>query len=117
MSTEAATLRPESFDAPVGDSGESASAKNNWKASGAHALQAAEELKAAAEAKAREWGHAVDEKTHELREKAGEAYEDAKVRIRSLQQEAEGYVRDNPLKAVLAAAGAGFILGMLARKS
>lgn len=119
MTTEATTLKPESFDVhneepPVNEA--VSSAKSNLRASGAHAVQAAEELKAAAEAKAREWSSVMDVKTAEMKEKAEVAYQDAKVRLNTFQQEAEAYVRENPLKAVLGAVGAGFLLGLLARR-
>ena len=40
----------------------------------------------------------------------------AKDRARSFQDEGEAYVRQNPLRAVLIALGAGFVLGALFRK-
>ncbi|MEI6714034.1 MAG: hypothetical protein WCO60_09795 [Verrucomicrobiota bacterium] len=119
MSTETTTLKPESFDAHLEDSHHDEpthSVKDTLRASGAHAVQAAEELKAAAEAKAREWRNVADEKTAELKEKAEVAYADTKVKLQSIQKDTEAYVRANPLKAVLAAVGAGFLLGVLARR-
>ena len=121
MSTEVLNLKPEAFDPHLEEDAEKApegdhSARSNLRASGAHAVQAAEELKAAAEAKAREWSSAVDHKTAELKEKAEEAYEEAITRVKTLQKEAESYVRANPVKAVLMAAGAGFLVGVLARR-
>lgn len=125
MSTETATLNPEeTASGPVGVNGgaskTSSSASNAameaLKASRDKAIHAAEEFKSAAEAKAREWGSAVDQKTGELKQKAEVAYQDARERFRDIQHESEVYIRENPLKAVLIAAGAGFVLGLLARK-
>lgn len=119
MSTETTTLKPESFDAHLEETSQEETgetAKNSLRASGAHAVQAAEELKAAAEAKARELRSAVDEKTAVLKEKAELAYDDAKVRMKTLQKDAEMYVRENPLQSVLLAVGAGFLLGILSRR-
>jgi ElaB/YqjD/DUF883 family membrane-anchored ribosome-binding protein len=128
MSTETQTLSPEILTAQDSDQAsgnplhalKSASVQEALRATGAQAKQAAEELKAAAEAKAREWsakvGAKVDEKTAEIRERAEVAYEDAVVRVKALQKDTEEYVRANPLKAVLIAVGAGFVLGALARR-
>ena len=117
MSTESQT---QTATHPLPESAQQASMQETLRATGAQALQAAEELKASAEAKAREWsakvGAKVDEKTAELRERAEVAYEDTVVRLKALQKDTEEYVRANPLKAVLMAVGAGFVLGALARR-
>ena len=85
-------------------------------ASKAQALRAAEEFKTAAETKAREWVHAADQTAEQIREKAEAALEDTKVRLESLHKQTEGYVREHPLKSVLVALGAGFLVGLLTRK-
>jgi ElaB/YqjD/DUF883 family membrane-anchored ribosome-binding protein len=70
-----------------------------------HARQAAEELKSAATGIADEY-----------RGKAEQAWQDAQTRARTLQEDGEQYVRENPTKAVFTALGIGFILGMLFRR-
>ncbi|HEY0368349.1 MAG TPA: hypothetical protein VGC85_02015 [Chthoniobacterales bacterium] len=70
-----------------------------------HARQAAEDLKSAATQMAGEY-----------RGRANQAWEDAQTRARTLQDDGEQYVRENPTKAVFSALGIGFILGLLFRK-
>lgn len=45
--------------------------------------------------------------------KAERSWDEAKVRVRSWQDESREYVRDNPTKAVLVAAGIGLVLGLM----
>ena len=71
----------------------------------AHARKAAEDLKAAAGAVADEY-----------RGKAEEAWNDARYRVRSFQDDTEQYVRENPTKAVFTALGVGFVLGLIFRR-
>lgn len=70
-----------------------------------HVKQAAQDIRSAAEAKAQEF-----------RGRAGEAYEQARTRARSWQEEGEHYIRENPLRGVLTALGVGFLLGVLFRR-
>ena len=70
-----------------------------------HARQAAEELRTAA-----------SEMAGQYRGKAEQAWEDATVRARTLQEDGEQYVRENPTKAVFSALGIGFVLGMIFRR-
>jgi ElaB/YqjD/DUF883 family membrane-anchored ribosome-binding protein len=87
----------------------------------------ATEFRSAAEAKANEFRGAAEAKANEYRERAGEYYDEARAkaeeyygqareRARTLQEDGEVYVRDNPLRALCYAAGAGFVLGLLFRK-
>lgn len=80
------------------------------------ARQAAGDLRAAAEAKAHELRSVAEQKAEEYRRKGEEALDEAKVRVRTLHEDGEAYVRENPTRAVLAALGAGFILGLIYRK-
>jgi ElaB/YqjD/DUF883 family membrane-anchored ribosome-binding protein len=82
----------------------------------AHAYQAAEELREAAEAKARELRSVAEAKAGEYRHKAEQAYDDAATRVRSLREDGEAYVRENPTRAVLTALGVGFVLGLIFRR-
>jgi ElaB/YqjD/DUF883 family membrane-anchored ribosome-binding protein len=70
-----------------------------------HARKAAEDLKSAAGAVAEEY-----------RGRAEEVWNDAKYRARSFQEDGEQYVRENPTKAVFAALGIGFVLGLIFRR-
>jgi ElaB/YqjD/DUF883 family membrane-anchored ribosome-binding protein len=46
-------------------------------------------------------------------EKAGKALDEAKQRVRTLREDGEDYVRENPMKAVFTALGVGFMLGLI----
>ena len=81
-----------------------------------HEIHAAEDLKAAAEAKAQELRSAAETKAHELRGKAEQVYGDYRTRAHSFQEEGEQYVRENPTKAVFTALGVGFVLGLIFRR-
>ena len=80
-------------------------AQNKLESSKTHARRAAEDLKSAATAMAEDY-----------RDKATQAWGDAKVRVRTLQEDGEDYVRENPMKAVLTALGIGFVLGLIFRR-
>jgi len=82
-------------------------AHDKFESSKTHARKAAEDLRSAAGAMAEEY-----------RGKAEEAWDDArgKARVRTFQDDAEQYVRENPTKAVVTALGIGFVLGMIFRR-
>ena len=82
----------------------------------AHAKQAAEDLKAAANAKATEFRSAAETKAQEFRGQAEKIYGDYRTRARTLREDGEQYVRENPTKAVLTALGVGFFLGLIFRR-
>ena len=48
-------------------------------------------------------------------EKGNRALDEAKQRVRTLREDAEDYVRKNPMKAVFTALGVGFTLGLIFR--
>ena len=91
-------------------------AAEKFESGKAHAIHAAEDLRAAAEAKAQELRAAAEAKAHELRGRAEQAYGEYRARARTLREDGEQYVRENPTKAVLAALGAGFVLGLVFRR-
>jgi len=70
-----------------------------------HARQAADDLRTAA-----------TEIAGQYRGKAEQAWGDATDRARTLQEDGEQYVRENPTKAVFSALGIGFVLGMIFRR-
>ena len=49
-------------------------------------------------------------------DKASEALDEAKQRVRTLREDGEDYVRENPMKAVFSALGVGFMLGLIFRR-
>ena len=56
------------------------------------------------------------EKADLLSELADANWAEIRAKLESLHAEAEEYIRENPTKAVLGAAGVGFVLGMLMRR-
>ncbi len=59
---------------------------------------------------------AATEAAREIRDRANAFAGEWKGRLSDLQKETEEYVRANPTKSVLAAVGAGFVIGLLCRK-
>jgi ElaB/YqjD/DUF883 family membrane-anchored ribosome-binding protein len=76
-----------------------------------HAQQAAEDLKSAEDLKA-----AAGAIGAEHRDKAEQTWDDARDRVRTFQEDANQYVRENPTKAVFTALGIGFVLGLIFRR-
>ena len=89
----------------AGAGGGTADLQGRFDSTKTHARQAAEDLKTAA-----------TEIAGEYRGKAEQAWQDAQTRARTLQEDGEQYVRENPTKAVFTALGIGFILGMMFRR-
>ena len=48
-------------------------------------------------------------------DKASKALDEAKQRVRTLREDGEDFVRENPMKAVFTALGVGFMLGLIFR--
>ena len=59
---------------------------------------------------------AAREQYDNLRESATEYYDYGRERAQEWQQQAEEYIREQPLKSVLIAAGVGIVLGVLWRR-
>jgi ElaB/YqjD/DUF883 family membrane-anchored ribosome-binding protein len=70
-----------------------------------HAKRAAEHLKSATTAIAEDY-----------RDKATQAWDDAKVRVRALRGDGEDYVREHPMKAVFTALGIVSCWALIFRK-
>jgi len=83
------------------------------------AERASSEIRRGAE-RARETYGEVSERAREtygeVAEKAGKNYKRVRSEAGNLSREVSLYVRDNPGKAVLIAAGVGFLLGLIARR-
>jgi ElaB/YqjD/DUF883 family membrane-anchored ribosome-binding protein len=60
---------------------------------------------------------AAQEKFNELRDQASEYYEQGRQRAMEWEQGLEDYVQQQPIKALLIAAGVGALLGFLWRRS
>jgi len=52
----------------------------------------------------------------EAKAQAGVAFQEARKRARTLREDGEEYVRQNPREALVAALGAGFVAGLLLRR-
>lgn len=76
----------------------------------------ADEFRSVASAKAEEFRAAANAKAEEFRGRAEDAWGDAKITARTYQEDAEAYVRENPSRALLIGAAAGFVLGLMVRK-
>jgi len=60
---------------------------------------------------------AAQEKYEQLRDQASEYYDQGREAAREWQGNLETYVREQPLKAVLIAAGVGVLLGVIWKRS
>jgi ElaB/YqjD/DUF883 family membrane-anchored ribosome-binding protein len=80
-------------------------AKEEAKRGVTHTRKAAQDLRSAAGAMADEY-----------RERGKEVWNDALHRVRNFQDDSTQYVRENPTKAVFAALGVGFVLGLIFRR-
>ncbi|MDF1739160.1 MAG: DUF883 C-terminal domain-containing protein [Verrucomicrobiales bacterium] len=79
------------------------------------ALKAKEEYQSLVREHAEHFQHEAVDKANQYKEFAEESFSEAQERIGDYQQQGEDYVRENPLKAVLIALGAGFILAKIFR--
>ncbi|MFN2507654.1 MAG: YqjD family protein [Chthoniobacterales bacterium] len=85
--------------------GAAADITGKFESSKTHVRRAAEDFRTAA-----------GEIAGEYRGRAEQAWDDAQNRVRTLQEDGEQYVRENPTKAVFTALGIGFILGIIFRR-
>jgi len=60
---------------------------------------------------------AAQDKFDQLRDQASEYYEQGRERAREWEQSLESYVQEQPMKALLIAAGVGALIGFLYRRS
>jgi ElaB/YqjD/DUF883 family membrane-anchored ribosome-binding protein len=93
-----------------------ADAERKFESSKTHVRKAAEDLKSAAGVMADDLKSAAGAMAGEYRDKAEQVWMDARDRARTLQEDGEQYVRENPTKAVFTALGIGFVLGLIFRR-
>ena len=60
--------------------------------------------------------HAVSAKVDEFKGQTGEVYDQTWQKARTLHEDAEAYIRQNPRQALLTAIAAGFVAGLLIRR-
>ena len=82
-----------------------AAAENEAESTHQRAQHAAEALESASTGMAEDYQN-----------KAEGSWEEAKMRVRTWQDDGEEYVRENPMKAVFTALGIGFVLGLIVRR-
>lgn len=81
-----------------------------------HVVAAAQDIGEVAGAKYGEVRDQVRNLAEDYRGKAQQVIQSAGTRVQTLQDDAEVYIRENPLQAVAIAAGVGFVLGLLIRR-
>lgn len=81
-----------------------------------YAGEKAQDLKLAASDKIEAIRGGAEETAIQLKGVAGEQWQDTRVKARELHASMEDYVRANPTKAVLTAAGIGLLLGLISRR-
>ena len=91
-------------------------AADKFKSGKTHASEAAQEFKDAAAAKLSDLRGTLNELAGEYREKANQVWSDTTGRARTLSEDSEEYIRENPLQAVGIALAAGFVLGLVIRR-
>ncbi len=91
-------------------------AADKFKSGRTHATEAANEFKEAATAKFNDLRDTFNQRAGEYRERANQVWSDTTGRARTLTEEGEDYIRENPLQAVGIALAAGFVLGAILRR-
>ena len=91
-------------------------ASDKFQSGKSHAAEAARDLREAATAKAHDLRETLTGRANEYREHATRIWSDTAVRARSLQEDGEDYIRENPLQAVGIALAVGFALGLILRR-
>lgn len=82
----------------------------------AAATAKAQDLRAAAESRAQQLKEAAQEHAGDIREYADQAFAEAKDRYEDLRAQGERYVREKPMQAVATAFGVGLLLGLILRR-
>lgn len=95
---------------------EAKQAVDKFKSGKTHATEAANEFKEAAAAKLNDLRDTFNQRAGEYRDRANQVWSDTSGRARTLTEDGEEYIRENPLQAVGIALAAGFILGVIMRR-
>jgi ElaB/YqjD/DUF883 family membrane-anchored ribosome-binding protein len=90
----------ENFGSTAGES----SRQNEWAQSESEWRSTSEDMKSTVASLPQDY---ADQANKELNE--------TKQRLRTLREDGEDYVRENPMRAVMTALGIGFVLGMIFR--
>jgi ElaB/YqjD/DUF883 family membrane-anchored ribosome-binding protein len=61
--------------------------------------------------------NAAQQGYQQVRDQAGQYYEQGRQKVNEYQGELESYVREQPIKALLIAAGVGLVFGMIWKRS
>ena len=80
------------------------------------AAEKAQKFRDFAGKKASKFADAAGEKASQFKDVAGEHWEETRVKAREVHTDLEEYIRENPSKSVLVAAGVGFLLGLIVRR-
>ena len=91
-------------------------AADKFKSGKTHATEAAQEFKEAVAAKFSDLRGSLNERAGEYRERANQVWSETTGRARTLTEDGEDYIRENPLQAVGIALAAGFIIGVIMRR-
>jgi ElaB/YqjD/DUF883 family membrane-anchored ribosome-binding protein len=104
-----------------------ASSADPFAAAKTSAMKAAEDLRAAAAAKAQEIRQVAEQRANQFKSAAGDtaaeirdcadkAWGEASGQVKNFTAEAEKFAREKPLQALLAAFGVGFLAGVIFRR-
>ena len=88
-----------------GSTADESSPKNKWTQGESEWRSTSEDMKSTVTALPQDY---TDQASKELNE--------TKQRLRTLRDDGEDYVRENPMKAVMTALGIGFVLGLIFRR-
>ena len=91
-------------------------ATDKFKSGRTHATEAANEFKEAAAAKFSDLRDNLNQRAGEYRERANQVWSETTGRARTVSEEGEDYIRENPLQAVGSALVAGVVLGAILRR-
>ncbi|HEV8604173.1 MAG TPA: hypothetical protein VGQ99_02330 [Tepidisphaeraceae bacterium] len=105
------------LDNPSNQGGSQAGAIGQIKDKAQEAKEKLREMGSAASEQVNQLKESANEYYQQGREKAQEYYEQGRQKAMEMEQNLEAYVREQPLKAVMIAAGVGLLLGILWRRS
>ena len=82
----------------------------------AAAAAKAAEIRQAAEARAAQFKEVAGEKVEQLKDVADHTLQQARTQLKSVTENAEKFAREKPFQALAVAFGAGFLAGMVLRR-